>query len=83
MLNPHFLQDTYIHFITILKVLKILQTLRRVQYQDLNGELGVTPIHSMTKKNVNNIFCNNLIIEKKETFEKHRTKKRIFLKIYF
>ena len=35
------------------------------------------------KKNVNNIFCNNLIIEKKETFEKHRTKKRIFLKNIF
>jgi len=35
------------------------------------------------KKNVNDIFCNNLIIEKKETFEKHRTKKRIFLKNIF
>ena len=35
------------------------------------------------KKNVKDIFCNNLIIEKKETFEKHRTKKRIFLKNIF
>ena len=35
------------------------------------------------KKNVNDIFCNNLIIEKKETFEKYRTKKRIFLKNIF
>ena len=37
----------------------------------------------MIKKNVNDIFCNNLIIEKKETFEKYRSKKRIFLKNIF